>query len=262
MKNSQKSNFDLVSFVTASCERSLEENDRYREFRTEILSLYQPVLKTDRFAETGEILIRGVNSNQEIVILAVLSYYMDPILGFLIRIELENKIRGRRGSEDLLFLLEGREVALNYILTSSRFNERKVKGLFSIKNLTKFLYQIEFIPKKRKTSDPKRLIRHKGYRDKGTLPDTSVAAIRQEIQNEAAFREKQIENEIYDSNIEYYLKSNLAWLRELKSSMLSENFYFNKQKGVIYYEDDRIINSEDRKQSKSTGRNEKEERKS
>lgn len=261
MKNSQKSNLDLVSFVSASCIQSLEGCDDYRKFRTEILSLYQPVLKTAA-AETGEILIKGVNSNQEIGILAILSYYMDPILGFLIRIELENMIRKRPGSEDLLFLLEGRQVAFNYIFTSTRFNERKIRGQFSKKNLTKFLHQIEFIAKKRKTSDPKRLIRHKGYRDKGTLPDISTTAIRQEIQNEAAFRLQQIEREIYESNIEYYLLTNLAWLRNLKSSMLSENFYFNKQKGVIYYEDERIIITENREQSKSTGRNEKEERES
>lgn len=260
MRNSKKSNLDLVSFVTASCVRSLEENDRYREFRTEILSLYQPVLNTSR-AETGEILIRGINSNQEIGIMAILSYYMDPILGFLIRIELDKKIRKRRGSEDLLFLLEGRDVAFNYLITSNRFNERKIRGQFSQKNLQLFLNSIELIATKRKTSDPRRLIRHKGYRDKGTLPDTSVTAIRQEIQNEEAFRQQQIENEIYESNIEYYLKTNLAWLRNLKSSMLSENFYFNKQKGVIYYEDDRIINPENRKQSKGTEGNEKKERK-
>lgn len=260
MRISQKSNLDLISFVSASSIESLEGSDCYRKFRTEILSLYQPVLNTGRF--TGEIILKGVNTNVDIETLAILSYYMDPVLGFLIRIELENKIRKRRRSEDLLFLLEGRETAFNYIFTSNRYNERKLKGQFSQKNLSKFLNQIEVIAVEGKSSSPKRLIRHKGYRDKGTLADISVTALRQEIQNEGAFRDWQIESENYETNIEYYLQTNLAWLKNLKSSMLSENFYFNKQKGVIYYEDDRIINSENREQSESIRRNEKKERKS
>lgn len=219
MFNEHKEFFSTLQKIRKLVSEEISSSERYRTICSEVLSLYQPVMSSNF---TGRVAISPINSNNHIMLLAYLSYFMSPILGFLIRLELEEIVLKRKRSEDLFFSLYNREVCELYFLTSIRFNERRLLGMFSRKNiqeyLGKFRCKLVFEPQ----PPVKEKIRHKGYRDKGTLADSSSVARRQEVQKELAFTLKQNDLESYDENIDLYLSCHKAWFESLQGSKEEE----------------------------------------
>lgn len=227
--------------------RVLEHSEQYEKFRSELQSLYQPVMAC---SWENRIRIKGSFSNRDLLALIVLTWWMDPVPGWLIRMEVMNLFQTRVGSEDLALCCYSREVCLKFIYLSSRFNLRELGGIFSFKNLLEVIDSYRFCPIYSKTKPPKRQERHKGYRDKGTLPDISVTALRQGVSEDYLLRELQNEKENYQENIQNFLAMNLAWLLSIETSFIAKDYKFNSEKGVLIYEDGRILADEDRVQRK------------
>lgn len=258
MKDKNLSNIDLIEFISKNSIQALEGSRSYRSFAAEVLSLYQPVLNR-RFTNCIRF---NCSKNRDLVLLSVLSYWMNPIVGFLCRMKVEEILSKRQRSEDLLLLLFGRDICLTFLCTSNRYNDRSLRGLFSEKNLKEFLDRLRIRPEFETNAPVIESVRHKGYRDKGTLANESVRARRQELANELSLKLQQNSVETYHSNIDSFLQMNLNWLKSVKSSVLTENYYFNSKKGVIYYEDDRVITDQDREKRETFRGTSKKRRKS
>jgi hypothetical protein len=158
---------------------------------------------------------------------------MSPEVSSYLRLELYEIFTKRKRSEDLVFLLGKRSTMWKYILTSDRFNTRQLKGMFSRKNLEGFIgLKVKIIPLFLNFPKPKRLIRHKGYRDKGTLPQSSVRAIIEECSKEQAFTDQQMLKEFYSENITEFLSLNQSWLEQMEKFEFSDDYYYDSERSI------------------------------
>lgn len=238
----QKSNKFLLKDIESDIYSVLCSNNSYQKLRADTKSLYQPVMKMNF---CNEFKIQSRIRNDDLIVLSILSHYMEPEVSILIRMALEDILKNKKGSEDLLLLIESRAVAWNFLLTSIRFNKRRLKGLLSKKNIENTLNSLKLKFVFEPESHPKRLVRHKGYRDKGATLKFDKKVLNNEVSIDIHLRLSQVEKDEYSDFIEYFLTLHLNWLKGLGSSMFTENYYFNSKKGIRYYEDDRIITRKD-----------------
>lgn len=95
----------------------------------------------------------------------------------------------------LIVLIEDKERFLKYLLAQETMTEQQwFSGICNKRNLLETLEHIR-LRFEEKLRRPRRVVRRKGYRDKGSLGDSSTRAIRQEIQSEFALTLAQFERE-------------------------------------------------------------------
>jgi hypothetical protein len=178
-------------------------------------------------------------------------------------LELIEKLEKLKGLEDLALLPQ---YGLSVIKNNFRFNRRYFRSLFSRKNLKDFEKIFCWKVLKPKTSKPKRKIRHKGYRDHGTLPSISSRALREELSKEASFQILQNEIEEYRENIQNWLSIHRSYLDQEGANLATASI----ERRIIYV-DGKIeskqstVNSvtrEERKTGKSNSHSREENQKS
>lgn len=105
----------------------------------------------------------------DLISLAIFSWYIDPGLGILLRFAIKEKMANNFDLEILEFFLDSKGEMLTFLIETNLWHTRDFFGnLYSVKRLQKLLrYKLRFKFKDRKR--PKRVQRHRGYRDKGTL---------------------------------------------------------------------------------------------
>lgn len=122
--------------------------------------------------------------------LIILHYVDDELLRWYIRIDLEHFLLKNFQFYWLSVLTEDREFLLKWLLNQRTITSRTFFGnICCRKNLIRCwnLIKIRFEARIR----PKRTQRHRGYRDKGTLPALDVRILRKELDKDVYLREEQ-----------------------------------------------------------------------
>jgi hypothetical protein len=122
--------------------------------------------------------------------LIILHYVDDELLQWYIRIDLELFLIKNFQFYWLSVLTEEREFLLKWLLNQRTITSRTFFGnICCKKNLIRCwnLIKIRFSTRIR----PKRTQRHRGYRDKGTLPALDVRILRKELDKDVYLREEQ-----------------------------------------------------------------------
>lgn len=239
----------------------LSNSTKWKKLRSEVPVSYDPMSNTFVWIEG----IRFGNFSKEtFIILGLLSYLeTDTNLSCLLKLELIEKLEKLKGLEDLALLPQ---YGLSVIKNNFRFNRRYFRSLFSRKNLNEFEKIFCWKVLKPKTSKPKRKIRHKGYRDHGTLPSNSSRALREELSKEASFQILQNEIEEYRENIQNWLSIHRSYLDQEGANLATASI----ERRIIYV-DGKIeskqstVNSvtrEERKTGKSNSHSREENQKS
>jgi hypothetical protein len=208
----------------------------FEEIEAEVLSLQQPVMyeSTFRFRNFEKIEVRGLHSKNDLVTLVCLSWWMPELIGTLIRLAVEDEFSVRQRSEDLALLVLDKRVYFFILFSDSRFSDRWIQSILSEKNLQEVLDRLRIRKRFIRTSRPKRLQRHKGYRDKGTLPSIDERALRLGITEDVTFQEKQNKREEYLSSKELYLECHRSWLKSLGSSLDPDSCKFYLKEDYNY----------------------------
>lgn len=268
MKSLKSSNLDIIQLVGTNSRKILSTSSKIRKLGSEVQAAYQPVFWEEgeefpQFHKYPRKISVSTSKFSELVTLLGLSYYMDPKLSSLIRIEIIEKVEKNRDICDILLGCFNRKIFFTYLFTSTRFNDRQVRSLFSEKNLVKFLDSVVLRLELESPLDKSGIIppqQHKGYRDHGTLPSVSDLARKKVLSEDWNLINEQIEIEEYRDNIGNYLSCNYHWLASVASSLLSENYYFNKKKGVIFYEKEfELLKGKNQLQRGTSGESEEEE---
>lgn len=142
---------------------------------------------------TGEVLDRikfGKLTEDDLIFWIILCWYVEHPATFEMRIELEKIIEQRTESLWILSLLYSKSNLLLWLLESDHFHSREFFG--NVLNPKESIRRIKslkfvFLSKKR----PKRTIRHRGYRDKGTLPSLENNIRKSEQRKDVWLQEEQ-----------------------------------------------------------------------
>lgn len=139
----------------------LANSETVRNFSTELLSRLTPN-PARKFTNQFRILNR---KEENLVALSILSWYMNPEIGILLRLELEKITQ-----EDPIFkfLLKSKSSMLIFLDNTNRWHTRDFFGNILNKNLLSAILK-SFRPiyeTKKKVKTPERI---RGYRDKGSL---------------------------------------------------------------------------------------------
>lgn len=111
--------------------------------------------------------------------LALFHYVDDPLLKYYFQIDLELKLERNSQFYWLVVLLEDKNNFLSWLLKSSWISAESFFGnILTVKSLQKLWKSIRLNFEKQIT--PRRKVRHRGYRDHGTLPDFSSQVRRHE----------------------------------------------------------------------------------
>ena len=144
----------------------------YREFGQEQCKVLIEAVADNPKLLTGEVeanvfKLRGPLRIEEKILLAVFAWFVPDELKYLIFFELE-EIWGGEEREVLAVLEQSKLTALGYLLVSERWNDYDFWGNVLTTKSVKRLFSK--FPKKlwRMKQKPKRLIRRRGYRDKGS----------------------------------------------------------------------------------------------
>lgn len=117
--------------------------------------------------------------------LLILYYYpLDESLYCYLYLDLEDLLKENSSAFWLTVLLENKEIFLKYLSVQETMTEQQFfSGICNIRNLTEAINQIK-LRFEEKFHKPKRLIRRKGYRDKGSLGSVSSTVLKQEMKND------------------------------------------------------------------------------
>lgn len=100
--------------------------------------------------------------------LSILYWYLPEEISSLLRLVLEREWKHCENRVVGDILLNSKSHMLNFLCETSLWHSRDFFGNIFNKRKIKYLLRV-LKPRLRKTGRPKRLIRHRGYRDKGTL---------------------------------------------------------------------------------------------
>lgn len=107
-------------------------------------------------------------SSTTLALLAVASWQMEPGIGILLRLEIQELVETNEDLDWLRFLIQSETYCYLWLIETQKWNVREFFGNYLTKNnLTKALKSIRF--KFRTTSSPTRVQRRRGYKDKGSL---------------------------------------------------------------------------------------------
>lgn len=153
---------------------SLSINDFLDSLEKILMSYSEKFLRTSalvdpNFLERYENNIQVNTRNaDDLAVLAIWSYYLDTEIGILLRFELKEIIENNSDLDFLEFLLEGKYEMIQYLLQTSKWHTRDFFGNLVTKNrLTRLSKICRF--RRRLTGKPQRLVRRRGYKDKGSL---------------------------------------------------------------------------------------------
>lgn len=131
---------------------------------TEVLSRITPSVRDPRFENQFSISLR---TQENLICLSLLSYYMPEEIGVILRMSISEEIQ-KTDLDFLELLLKGKGQALCFLLDTSLWHSRDFFGnIVTPNNLKQSI--LSFRPKMQTRRRPKRVQRHRGYRDKGTL---------------------------------------------------------------------------------------------
>lgn len=123
-------------------------------------------------------------------------YPLDPGVYTYMRIDLEELIE-RSQSHWLVALLQSEERFFKFLQVQTYYSEQAwFSGICSVKYLEESLDLISFIFEE-KLKRPRRVVRRKGYKDKGSLGDSSTRAILQEWHKDFISTELQYQIELH-----------------------------------------------------------------
>lgn len=107
-------------------------------------------------------------NKDDLVLLGILSWFVDPTVGTLIRLDIQEKIQNNSDLFMVNFFIHSKEEMYLFLLESQYYHTRDFFGnLLTENRLSKVIRRLRPCMKTRKR--PKRVQRHRGYRDKGTL---------------------------------------------------------------------------------------------
>lgn len=159
MRNS--TNFDSQSFVY-QCEETLK---KYSDIFFRTSASDSPKWLDVNFENTITLKTRKLD---DLIVLSMLSYYIPEEIGILLRFELQEVANRNPEVEILHFLLQGKGLMYCFLCDTKLWSTRDFFGnILTSKRLkqSRNLFSLKFKSKKR----PKRTLRHRGYRDKGSL---------------------------------------------------------------------------------------------
>lgn len=107
-------------------------------------------------------------NKEDLVVLALLSWYIPEEFGILLRLELEEIVSTNFDLEEVELLLRSLGEAKCFLLESSLWHSRDFFGNVTNKERQRRLISL-FEPILTSKRKPKRVQRHRGYRDKGCL---------------------------------------------------------------------------------------------
>lgn len=167
--------------------------------------------------------------------LILLHYVDDDILRCYLRLDLEEHLRKNCQFYWLSVLSEEREFLLKWLLAQKTITSRGFFGnICCSRNLVVCWESIKFRFERR--IRPKRVQRHRGYRDKGTLPDPDERIRREEAKNDSWLKEEQLKMEeryiLQEKNIRLF-RNYLSGNGSLEESL---NIEFRLLKGGKVYE--------------------------
>lgn len=126
--------------------------------------------------------------------LILLHYTEDELLRWYLRLDLEDFLRTNFQFYWMSVLTEDRQLYLKYLQDQQWISARGFFGNICCKNNLVTCWR-SIVIRFEKRIKPKRLQRHRGYRDKGTLPSLDERVRREEAKNDAWLREEQLEQE-------------------------------------------------------------------
>jgi hypothetical protein len=129
----------------------------------------------------------GRNKYRILLTYVVLFHYykMDESVRCYFYLDLVDHLEDNPNSFWLIVLLEDKEYFLKWLEVQETMTRNDFfSSVCNEKNLIEVLSYVTLRFEER-LRRPRKLVRRKGYRDKGTLPDSSATAIRQEIQRDA-----------------------------------------------------------------------------
>lgn len=159
MRNFQEVN--AQSFIY-QCEKNLKE---YSEIFYRSTASDSPKWLHARFENS---VILKSRKQEDLVLLAMFSYYIPEEIGVLLRLELQEEADRNPEMDVLHFLLRGKGAMYCFLLETKLWHSRDFFGnVITKQRLEKLrtLFKLKFST----TRKPKRAVRHRGYRDKGTL---------------------------------------------------------------------------------------------
>lgn len=133
-------------------------------FSSEVLSRIAPSALGENFENSYRI---SVKTQTNLVLLSLISWYLPEESGILLRLSIEEEIRNT-DLDFLALMLENKGQCLCFLLETSLWSTRDWFGnLLTLSNLKTALGSLK--PSLKSRRKPKRIQRHRGYRDKGTL---------------------------------------------------------------------------------------------
>lgn len=168
-------NFNSISSAVfiSECEKHLKKHSNI--FSRSTVAVNPKWLKYDF---ENQIRLK-TNKLNELVFLAMLSYYIPQEVGVLLRLSISEKIEHNEDLSLLTFFLKGKGQMYSFLLDTQRWHSRSFFGilgnmkfyeLYDKKHKKSHDFNLfSFVMKSKKK--PKRTLRHRGYRDKGTLPE-------------------------------------------------------------------------------------------
>lgn len=116
---------------------------------------------------TGDVVILTRNLD-DLVVLSILSWYLDPEIGILVRMKISERIENNSDLSHLELLLRTKGQMLCYLCDTHNYHTRDFFGnLVTAKRCQRLTKQLKF--ERRKLTKPSRTIRKRGYKDKGSL---------------------------------------------------------------------------------------------
>lgn len=167
-KCSRKEKLNLRDISKISSEKFIL-SVKSRIERTSVKFLRSSALVNPNFLEKYDgTMIISTRDLDDLLVLGILSWYLDKEIGILLRLELEEIIHSNNDLFIINFVLTNKGSMLNFLLESGLWHTRDFFGnLLTDKRLSRLSKQLKF--RKRVTIDPKRIQRKRGYKDKGTL---------------------------------------------------------------------------------------------
>lgn len=152
---------------------------------SEVLSLITPSAST-KFEND---FVLKTRKKDDLIVLAIASWYVEPSwIGMLLRLSLQEKITNNEDLFEINFYLQSKAEMLIFLQETSLYHTRDFYGNLLTKNRLRRFWSL-FSPLMKTARRPKRVQRHRGYRDKGTLKQ------QWEVHEAGNYRKEQLEIE-------------------------------------------------------------------
>lgn len=152
-------------------ERKINELLERSRFSSELQSLYTPTSEKKRWENSFLIKTRNLN---EILFLGIFSWYLPGNLGMILRMDIEEKIKDKDDYWFVNLVLQSKVTCHLFLINTTLFHTRDFFGNFLTKEFLEKL-RLHCRPKFEKKKKPTYPIRRRGYKDKGSLGNTTFS---------------------------------------------------------------------------------------